>query len=82
MRSFSSAAAGLAAAAIASAVSLSRLDVEMRARALHHLGRTRYPAGWNSSGWGMDPRFNRHTGRPHEHKRAIARLHRQSEAGA
>lgn len=31
------------------------------------------------NGWGaFDPKINRHTGRPHEHKREIARRQRQA----
>lgn len=48
------------------------------AREPHHMGRTRRPAGWRNVG-GVPANINRHTGRPHEHKREIARRLRQQE---
>jgi hypothetical protein len=50
-------------------------------RSPHHLGSTRRPAGWTQVYRNrFDPRINRHTGKPHEHKREIAR--RLGRAGA
>lgn len=43
----------------------------------HHMGRTSYPKGWRNIG-GVPAGINRHTGKPHEHKREIARRKRQA----
>lgn len=46
----------------------------------HHYGRTAYPKGWrNIRGKFIPASINRHTGKPHEHKREIARRTRQAE---
>ena len=46
----------------------------------HHYGRTAYPKGWRGNRGKFVPAgINRHTGKPHEHKREIARRTRQAQ---
>lgn len=76
---FSKSIAGsiLAALAVAgSAVPLRTADSN------HHMGRTRYPKGYGPRGRGFHPNINRNTGRPHEHRREIARRLRQKGIAA
>ena len=49
-----------------------------KARADVRLAPTRHMKGWGPSGRGMDPRVNRRSGEPHQHRREIARRLRQA----
>jgi hypothetical protein len=75
MRSFGLLGPVLAALDLAKVAAAPPLDVG------HHMGRSRYGAGlaaYRRSSF--DPVINRHTGKPHEHKREIARRLRQAGA--